>query len=166
MYIYHPELDDYRWSIIIHFWNLTIPGLMIPHVILLHHVIPSRMVMWALTIICHVITYGMVMWSLTMSCDHLWDSHVVSYNMSCDHLCDGHVISCDPSLPPLPVGLSSRYKFSLHDEVSFDASLLLSSGEQHNEMLRTEYCLQGEALYNVNNLNVSKWPYQYISSIL
>ena len=26
MYIYHPELDDYRRSIIIHFWKLTIPA--------------------------------------------------------------------------------------------------------------------------------------------
>ena len=25
----HPHMDDYRWSIIIHFWNLTIPEYLI-----------------------------------------------------------------------------------------------------------------------------------------
>ena len=50
---------------------------------------------------------------------------------------------------------SSLYTFSLHDETSFDSSLLLSSGEQHSEMLRTEICLQGTATYDVNILTVS-----------
>ena len=50
---------------------------------------------------------------------------------------------------------SSHYTFSLHDETSFDSSLLLSSGEQHSEMLRTEICLQGTATYDVNILTVS-----------
>ena len=51
---------------------------------------------------------------------------------------------------------SSRYTFSLHDETSFDTSLLLSSGEQHSEMLRTELCLQGTAMYDANIINVSE----------
>jgi len=48
--------------------------------------------------------------------------------------------------------LTSHYNFSLHDEASFGADLLLSSGEQHSEMLRTEFCLQGRASYDVNIL--------------
>jgi len=52
--------------------------------------------------------------------------------------------------------LTSHYNFSLHDEASFGADLLLSSGEQHSEMLRTEFCLQGRASYGVNILTVSK----------
>lgn len=51
---------------------------------------------------------------------------------------------------------SSHYTFSLHDETSFDTSLLLSSGEQHAEMLRTDLCLQGTATYDANILTVRR----------
>lgn len=59
------------------------------------------------------------------------------------------------SLFKFTVPFSSHYTFSLHDETSFDSSLLLSSGEQHSEMLRTEICLQGTATYDTNILTVS-----------
>ena len=55
-----------------------------------------------------------------------------------------------------PGHFSSNYTFSVHDETSFDASLLLSGGEQHSEMLRTELCLQGTATYDANILTVSR----------
>lgn len=56
---------------------------------------------------------------------------------------------------PATAPLTSHYNFSLYDETSFDADLLLSNGELHSEMLRTEFCLQGRANYNVNILTVS-----------
>ena len=49
---------------------------------------------------------------------------------------------------------SSNYTFSVHDDISFDTSLLLSSGEQHAEMLRAEICLEGTATYDANILTV------------
>ena len=56
---------------------------------------------------------------------------------------------------PATAPLTSHYNFSLYDETSFDADLLLSNGELHSEMLRTEFCLQGRAYYNINILTVS-----------
>ena len=68
--------------------------------------------------------------------------------------------------------LSSHYTFSLHDTTSFDANLLLSSGEQHSEMLRTEVCLQGTASYDTNILTVrdflqggAKWNIMFWGAI-
>ena len=51
--------------------------------------------------------------------------------------------------------LSSRYTFSLYDEVMFDANLQLSGGLEHTQMWGAELCLQGTATYDVNILQVS-----------
>lgn len=49
---------------------------------------------------------------------------------------------------------SSRYTFSLYDEATFDANLLLSGGQQHTQMWGAEICLQGTASYDINILQV------------
>ena len=38
----------------------------------------------------------------------------------------------------------------MHDEASFTANLLLASGEENTEFVKTELCVDGEANYDVN----------------
>ena len=38
----------------------------------------------------------------------------------------------------------------MHDEASFTANLLLASGEDNIEFMKTELCVDGQANYDVN----------------
>lgn len=42
----------------------------------------------------------------------------------------------------------------MRDEATFTADLHLSSGQQHNEFLQTDLCLDGTVTYNTNMAKV------------
>ena len=53
-----------------------------------------------------------------------------------------------------PDPFSTEYLFSMRDEAIFSSRLSVSSGEQHNDFLQTELCLEGTVTYDTNMATV------------